>query len=137
MSRSLNDLPPDEAAESVGASVRRPLPDELFIDADVFDADVWAWRVGLLQEAIGRLEVVSVLPSKTLGHFHAIVKLDRPVVNAEERIMLELALGSDINRAILGLRDIKDGRPNDSSVFSEFKPIPAPKPMELIEEMPF
>lgn len=73
----------------------------LLVDLDG-GLDDFVKRLGMIHE-IEPVIMAKVKPSKTTGHYHAIVTMSRPFPFAE-RQMLELMLGDDPYRAIHNLR---------------------------------
>ena len=80
-----------------------PESNELFIDIDSeSDVGVMSEMVRILRFNGVVVSVERVTPSRTEGHYHAVVKLDRDV-SAVERIAFQACLGSDRKRELLSL----------------------------------
>ncbi len=114
---------PDKKAKELGLVVRRPEPDELFVDLDGPDARERFDRGRALLTAIefGHDEdqfAVVITPSRRPGHEHAVVNLHRPL-DPYERIAYQLLLGSDPTREVLAMGQIGAGLVNDAVVFFE------------------
>jgi hypothetical protein len=121
-------------AEASGLVCVRPQPNQLFIDLDSEDA---AARFRSLVEMYQRLcepcEWIAT-PSKSPGHYHAVVTLVRHVESEEQRITLQAILGSDQKREMMGLARIRAGSEDDAiTVFFEPKP---PEPVTFTQETP-
>ena len=110
---------PEAKAEEEGKRLRRPKPDELFIDLDTVD-QFHQFQVlkAVLDEIHQTTLPVSITPSFTEGHRHVVVRFARRL-EPVERVAYELALGSDRKRGLLGLHQIENGYPDDASVFFE------------------
>jgi hypothetical protein len=112
---------PERRAELLDLGLRRAGARELLIDLDSDEAQ----KVFVLQ--FSRLKAwapnvtAQVRPSAKPGHAHAIVTFPDATapLTAAERIAYELALGSDITRGLLGLRQVEQGLDADASVLFE------------------
>lgn len=105
----------------VGMSVVRPSESEVFVDLDG-DAAITRYytSIGPVRLLFPGLTERRFTCSRSHRNRHAVIDIGRPVVNATERIVIELALGSDPIRGLLGMRSIAEGRPEDASVFFEY-----------------
>jgi hypothetical protein len=85
----------EECAKAKGLVVKWPADNELFVDID--DAEsLAAFQRGLAVLSVGVLGFDrSPSPGEREGRFHARVRLDRPVKDKFERILLQALLGSD------------------------------------------
>lgn len=116
---------PDAKAAELGLDVKRPEPNELFIDLDSDDAkDEFEHNLIVFNERLGAFYggggTTTTTPSQTEGHYHAIVRFSTAVkFSAEERICLQALLGSDRVREILALGQVRSGLEHDATVFFE------------------
>lgn len=105
-------------AKTKGVAILWPKENELFLDLDseaaLFEAQL---RVERLREIVPGLRIVKSYPSRTVGHHHMVVTCDGPL-DEEGRVFLELALGSDPKRALLGMHElVEHGRDRVSCFF--------------------
>lgn len=115
-----------QAAER-GLTIKRPLPNELFVDID--NARDFT-RFKQLVEMLNRVEPVlgwEATPSASGGqHRHVVVALSRNVTE-QERIMFQAMLGSDLKREVLSYERLKTGSCPYPTMFFEPKPGVTPK----------
>lgn len=106
-----------------GLDVFSSSPDTLLLDLDNADSVTrYESMLPLLKANIGA-EEVDRWPSKTVGHFHAIVKIDRPIP-AAMRLVLQSCLGSDPVREFLAVLLLLQGLDEPSFLFRPKGPTP-------------
>lgn len=114
------DLGPDERNRRAGSRNQKivfPADDELQIDIDsehayeVFNAMRWIVSMHFPIESVEEHPSHSGLPKR-----HITVKMKEKVTN-HERLLLQLALGSDRVREVLGLARLRLGQPNPTCLF--------------------
>jgi hypothetical protein len=112
---------PYEVADELGLEVLVPKADELFIDIDT-DAQAAQLDRQLAVLASNKVHatVTRMGPSRTAGHLHAVVKLDREVTPTE-RILLQAVLGSGPKRELLSWLRIHTESGREPTVFFEEK----------------
>jgi hypothetical protein len=109
----------EEKAREKGLVIVRPGPRELFVDLDHWGACRMFWEHAPLFESI--IETFRFAPSASRmpGRFHVTVTLNRDVASAEERIMLQALLGSDLLHEALSWREAAIEKLPDPTVFFE------------------
>jgi hypothetical protein len=110
----------EERARHLGLQVLRPASDELFVDLDSqIDNEMFAERLRQVLNFVGvTAHFIKISPSGEEWHYHAYVKLTRPVENEYERLVLHLLLGSDRMREYFSWARLTKGE-KDPSVFFE------------------
>lgn len=103
-------------AEEEGYEIVYPKDDELLIDLDSKEQHDKFYRDLSLLQSYFVAYVTKDAPSKTPGHRHVTVKVDRPLTILE-RIALQAALGSDNRREIHSLIDHFNGLDRPSLFF--------------------
>jgi len=108
MSGILNSERVLERAKETGEIVTFPKSNELQIDIDS-DADytVFIEMRNLLGE-LYQWKLISDEPSKTEGHRHVVLRIDREM-DALTRLLLQACLGSDRKRELLGYINLQRG----------------------------
>lgn len=101
-------------AKQKGIRVVLPKKNELLVDLDSYDAK----EKFLKNASLLRVSDFDLKPSKTPGHYHATVRWFRPVTT-QERIMLQLLLGSDSTRETHSYIRLGEGDPNPTLFFEE------------------
>jgi hypothetical protein len=86
----------EECAEKKGLIVVRPKPNELFVDIDDEPSlAIFTRNIKRIGQTIGCTHVRRRSPSGASGRLHIVVKLNRDVRDAFERITLQALIGSD------------------------------------------
>lgn len=94
-----------------------PKPNELFVDLDTKDSCNRFYEIASLLRAQRNEFTERWCISKSGGdHKHLYITLDKEVT-AMERILLQLACGSDPKRELLSLDRLKAGNPNPTIFF--------------------
>ena len=94
----------EEQAKARGLVLVMPRPCEAFIDIDcAADLDAFRWGVAKLAEYCSLAVYMRPSPSGEPDRFHAIVRFRDHDFAADERIMIQAALGSDRKRELLGI----------------------------------
>lgn len=105
-----------------GLVIVRPAPDELFVD---IDSDAQYGTFDRARRRIGSDLIAGFTeapsPSGRVGRKHITVKLTRPVKDAEERVLLQALLGSDLMRELLSYLRLEADMP-DATIFFEKAP---------------
>ena len=115
---------PKVKADLLGLRLVRPTQSQVFVDIDSEEAlETFQRQFELLLTFAFRLDLdvdkmAQITPSQTPGHYHVVVECSR-ALTAQERIMLQALLGSDLKRELLGLKQIAFGLDEDASVFFE------------------
>lgn len=96
-----------------------PQPNELFVDLDVqADLRVLEHLLKVLEHNGVEAVITRNTPSRTAGHAHVVVRVDR-VLTPLERIALQACLGSDRKRELLALLRVWAGVSYAPTVFFE------------------
>jgi hypothetical protein len=118
----------DEAiatAEREGLSIVRGTPDTLLLDLDTDQHKAqFAAMLPLIRSTVGVAKVVDEWVSRSGVGRHVVIKLDRQLT-ATERILLQMALGSDPEHELLSLTTgIWEGNTEPTVLFRPACPAP-------------
>jgi hypothetical protein len=112
--------PANEAAKAKGLVVVWPEPDQLFVDIDSHAALVlFEAHILTLKSVVPCTWMVMRSPSEKPGHWHATVRLSRPVEDVFERILLQALLGSDLLHEILSWKQATAGNATPTCFFEK------------------
>lgn len=110
-------------AAAKGCIVVLPKPNELFVDIDSMEAlATFDVAIRKLKETKGLAKTTFVTrpsPSGRAFRYHITVTLPRFVKNAEERILLQALLGSDIVRELVSWGRVQRNAPNPTLFFEK------------------
>lgn len=109
-----------DKARALGLEIVSPHPNEIFLDLDDEAACAVFWENVQILGAVGTVMDFRVWPSNSRApwRYHAVVWLTRDVRDANERILLQLLLGSDRLHEALSWRENFQGL-DDVTVFFE------------------
>ncbi len=107
----------EEKAKKLGKVVVYPNRYQLFVD---IDSDTDHMRFNDLVAILEQSERIThfAFPSKTPGHCHIIVTLDREI-SPWERVALQAAMGSDRKRELLAILNARHGDPGTNCFFMD------------------
>ena len=118
----------EQRAAELGLQVVRPEKDELFVDLDSSEQMLlFKSRLPDISKFISTSAVTRASSSGEEGHYHAYVRLNRPVKSEEERILLQLLLGSDPTRELLSWARIQICGSDCATVFYEKPDVKKPE----------
>lgn len=93
----------EERAAKLGLKVVTPEADELFLDIDTEDSlKIFHERMERLNKIMKPSFIINPSASGEVGHYHIYVKLPRDIKSEQERIFLQIYLGSDPAREFWG-----------------------------------
>lgn len=116
-------IDPYEKARELNLEVIVPEPNQLFIDLDSDESRKrYEKSLALLRERFW-FEEVSMTPSKTEGHFHAILKIPEVLMPMDKstKLLFQACLGSDLSRELLAWIAVSEGITHPQTVFFEKK----------------
>lgn len=121
-------------AEQNGLDVILPNPNQLFVDIDSEDAlAIFVNRVGEIRKWVDLDYLVNSSPSGRKGHYHIYVTLTRNITSENERILLQLLLGSDPSREVMSWARVVAGNSAPTLFFEKKEEIEIEqKPLRVI-----